>query len=158
MEYRNLKWNNPEHTSFNAELYHSEYGWIPYTVTEDDTGRGSFLWGMREGLDIEEFTVIQPTVEEIKQKIVNQVQQLLDTTAQQKNYDNGVSLASYANSTIDSFKQEALVFIEWRDTVWNTCYYYLDLFNKGEYEFTSVEDFIALLPTFTWENKDEISE
>lgn len=140
-----------------------------FTLDEEYSERANFC--NKNGYCIEEieplkdgtrqFTIKelrQPTKEEIIKEIKNRVQQLLDDTARQKNYDNGVSLASYANSTIDSFKQEALSFIKWRDTVWNTCYHYLDLYGKGEYEFTTVPDFLSLLPTFNWENTSEVSE
>src|SRR5574344_191548 len=88
----------------------------------------------------------QPTNEEIIKEIKNRVQRLLKDTVKQKDYDSAESLASYANSTVDSFKQDALSFIKWRDTLWLTCYHYLDLYKAGEYEFTTVSDFLSLLP------------
>ena len=150
----NAKWDDTSHKSITVEMLTDTYNCLCeyHFVTTDP----EFQEIVDSGFNIEEPE--QPTVEEIVQEIKDRIQLLLDDTAKQKNYDNGVSLASYANSTIDSFKQEALSFIEWRDTVWETCYHYLDLFNKGEYEFTTVADFLSLLPTFNWENNSEVSE
>lgn len=148
------QWDDTSHKSITAQILTDAYNCLcEYHFVSTDP---EFQEIIDSGFNIEEPE--QPTVEEIIQEIKDRIQQLLDDTARQKNYDNGVSLASYANSTIDSFKQEALSFIEWRDTVWNTCYHYLDLYQKGEYEFTTVSDFLSLLPTFNWENNSEVSE
>lgn len=148
------QWVDNEHSGINARVLTDTYNMLcDYHFIPVDP---EFQEIVNSGFNIEEPE--QPTVEEIIQEIKDRIQLLLDDTARQKNYDNGVSLASYANSTIDSFKQEALSFIQWRDTVWNTCYHYLDLYGKGEYEFTTVSDFLSLLPTFNWENTSEVSE
>ena len=150
----NAKWDDASHKSITAQILTDSYNCLcDYHFVATDP---EFQEIVDSGFNIEEPE--QPTVEEIIQEIKDRIQLLLDDTARQKNYDNGVSLASYANSTIDSFKQEALSFIQWRDTVWNTCYHYLDLYQKGEYEFTTVSDFLSLLPTFNWENNSEVSE
>ena len=148
------QWTDNEHSGINAKILTDTYNMLcDYHFIPEDP---EFQEIVNSGFNIEEPE--QPTVEEIIQEIKDRIQLLLDDTARQKNYDNGVSLASYANSTIDSFKQEALSFIQWRDAVWNTCYHYLDLYQKGEYEFTTVSDFLSLLPTFNWENNSEVSE
>lgn len=148
------QWTNNEHSGINAIVLNDIYNMLwNYHFTPKDP---EFQEIVNSGFEIQEPE--QPTVEEIVQEIKDRIQLLLDDTARRKNYDNGVSLASYASSTIDSFKQEALSFIQWRDTVWNTCYHYLDLYQKGEYEFTTVSDFLSLLPTFNWENNSEVSE
>lgn len=150
----NARWDDASHKSVTAQILTDTYNCLcEYHFVSTDP---EFQEIVNSGFEIQEPE--QPTVEDIVQEIKDRIQLLLDDTARQKNYDNGVSLASYANSTIDSFKQEALSFIQWRDTVWNTCYHYLDLYQKGEYEFTTVSDFLSLLPTFNWENNSEVSE
>ena len=150
----NAKWDDTSHNGITAQILTDTYNCLcEYHFVSTDP---EFQEIVNSGFEIQEPE--QPTVEEIIQEIKDRIQQLLDDTARQKNYDNGVSLASYASSTIDSFKQEALSFIQWRDTVWNTCYHYLDLYQKGEYKFTTVSDFLSLLPTFNWENNSEVSE
>lgn len=63
----------------------------------------------------------------------------LDSFAQSWGYDNIVSACSYANSTNEKFKAEALALISWRDAVWEV------VANVGITTQT-VEAFKALLP------------
>src|SRR5690242_8980331 len=46
------------------------------------------------------------------------LQNALDAVAQSWGYDNLISAASYANSTVPQFKAEAEVLISWRDQTW----------------------------------------
>jgi hypothetical protein len=59
-----------------------------------------------------------PTVSDFE----NAVQTWLDAGAQAWRYESILSAASYANSTVQQFKNEALALIAWRDNVWNNCY------------------------------------
>lgn len=56
-EIRNAKWNNSEHTSFDVELNHPEYGWIPYTVIDGDMPDTYCyrIWAIKDTLDIQEY-------------------------------------------------------------------------------------------------------
>ena len=67
-EIRNAKWNNPEHTSFDVELNHPEFGWIPYGVADGDCYKISDIKDM---LTIQEYTppeidITQEYLEEIE--------------------------------------------------------------------------------------------
>ena len=59
-----------------------------------------------------------PTVTDFE----NAVQNWLDAGAKAWRYESILSAASYANSTVTQFKNEALALIAWRDAVWNACY------------------------------------
>ena len=85
--------------------------------------------------------------------IQNAVQNLLDSKAREKNYDNGFAIASYALSTNDIFRSEAARFIAWRDAVWGKCYQILDAYKAGEIEMPSVENVIAVLPELEWDDE-----
>ena len=85
--------------------------------------------------------------------IQNAVQNLLDSKAREKNYDNGFAIASYALSTNDIFRSEAARFIAWRDAVWGKCYQILDAYKAGEIEMPSVENVIAVLPELDWDDE-----
>lgn len=64
-EIRNAKWNDSEHTSFDCELNHTEYGWIPFTVKGNDTSYYcSELWKNRDTFEIQEFVPV-PVQEDI---------------------------------------------------------------------------------------------
>ena len=85
--------------------------------------------------------------------IQNAVQNLLDSKAREKNYDNGFAIASYALSTNDTFRSEAGKFIAWRDAVWGKCYQILDAYKAGEIEMPSVENVLAVLPELEWDDE-----
>ena len=107
------------------------------------------------GFKIAEKPVKEPTQEEIvKSRIIeiqSAVQNLLDSKAQEKNYDNGFAIASYANSTDTIFHEEANRFIVWRDQCWRECYDILAQFQSGELEMPTVEYVLERLPTLEWE-------
>jgi len=63
-----------------------------------------------------------PTAAQIIAQFETAVQDYLDTFAQTWNYESILSAASYANSTVAQFKNEALALIAWRDEVWSSCY------------------------------------
>ena len=56
-ETRNAKWNNAEHTSFDIEINHPEFGWIPYGVRDGDSPDTYCykLWAARDTLTIQEY-------------------------------------------------------------------------------------------------------
>lgn len=90
------------------------------------------------------------TPEQRIKEIQDAVQNLLDTKAQEKAYDNGFALASYATSTDDTFRTEAQTFVAWRDRCWRKCYEILDQFKSGEIEMPSVEYVMSELPVLEW--------
>src|SRR5690606_11463257 len=53
-----------------------------------------------------------------KRLYADALQNHINTKSRQKEYDNGFACASYANSTNETWKQEALDFIAWRDACW----------------------------------------
>lgn len=91
--------------------------------------------------------------EEITQRITEiqiAVQNLLDSKAKEKLYDNGFAIASYATSTVEKFRNEASSFIAWRDACWTKCYEILALFQNGEIPMPTVEEVMLQLPTLEW--------
>jgi len=99
-------------------------------------------WAMTEG----NLPIIDNTIPVTEQDVITVVQNLLDTTAQSKRYDNMLSLSTYVNSTVPKFKAEAEAGIAWRDICWSTCY---DILLSG-IEITSVEDVLIQLPPIVW--------
>lgn len=79
------------------------------------------------------------------------LQSLIDKKAQERNYADGYSLATYVSSSVASWKQEADTFVAWRDACWQ---YAIDVQNQvesGQLETPSVGDFINGVPSFSWE-------
>ena len=91
-----------------------------------------------------------PTQEEIKQMFTDTIQKYLDTTAQERRYDNIFTAISYVNSTDETFAREAQACLVWRDKVWRKCYDILDAVEAGEREIPTVEELIFELPTIEW--------
>lgn len=61
------------------------------------------------------------TQEELVQRLTNTVQAHLDKTARERNYDSILSACSYAAAP-NPFQVEGLAFLNWRSSVWSTCY------------------------------------
>jgi len=78
------------------------------------------------------------------------VQSLLDAKAQEKQYDNGFTVASYVVSTNPIWKAEAEAFVAWRDAVWGYALAELDKVQSGTREIPTLEAFLEELPPFEW--------
>lgn len=87
----------------------------------------------------------QKTNEEIQKEYAQAMQAHIDQTARTKDYDDGYACATYVNSTNDVWKQEALDFIAWRDSVWSYAY------NVQQQDtIPDLEDFIDNAPKIGW--------
>ncbi len=99
-----------------------------------------------------------PTAEElqaaeearIRQEMTQTVQEHLDATAREKNYDGILSLCTYATSTNTKFAAEGQAGVEWRDAVWDKCYTLLAEVQAGTRPIPSKEDLLLMLPSFNW--------
>lgn len=77
LEYKDLKWNNTDHTSFDANIKVGD-SWLPYTCNSEDDGVGSQLWAIRDTLDIEEFVPYVPTLDEVKAQKLGEISSSAD--------------------------------------------------------------------------------
>jgi len=107
----------------------------------------------------------QPTVEELeaeipqyqrqfdvdtfKNNISFKVSALLDSTAKVKGYDNAYSLIGYVNSSNATWKAEADVFVNWRDSVWEAVFIEYSAIDSGG-NIPDEDVFIASLPQIEW--------
>lgn len=101
-----------------------------------------------EGMEKPEY---EKTDDEVIRDIQVAVQNLLDSKAQEKLYDDGFSLASYANSTVEKFRNEANAFIAWRDQCWSKCYEILGQYQSGEITRPDSTYVLERLPVLNWE-------
>lgn len=74
----------------------------------------------------------------------------INKIARSKQYNDAVSLASYADSTNSQWKQEALTFIAWRDSVWLFAFEKLKEVQQGLIPQPTIEELIVSLPTINW--------
>ncbi|MFC0245834.1 hypothetical protein ACFOLL_12540 [Falsochrobactrum ovis] len=106
--------------------------------------------GMRrwDGEKVVEYTppLPMPTADDYRREIQN----LIDTKAQEKDYDSGATLASYVSSTIPQWAAEAQAFVAWRDAVWLHALTELDKVQSGARSQPTIEGFLAELPTMEW--------
>lgn len=80
----------------------------------------------------------------------NAIQSLIDETARSRRYKHGDAFASYFNSTVRPWKDEASAFVAWRDDVWQYAYSELSKVQAEEREQPSVADFLLELPEIVW--------
>lgn len=74
----------------------------------------------------------------------------MDTVAQQKQYANAVSCASYSASTNTQWKNEAATFIAWRDSVFTYAIAQYALMQQGQRAIPTWLQFQAELPVIVW--------
>lgn len=162
-------WDNaPENTIYYEKLYDDghlgsftespemayKFGWFNNRVSKDNV----------EQSEINGWTYLKErcphkSQEEVQQEAVTQriteiqiaVQNLLDSKAQEKLYDNAFAICSYANSTDETFHAEANQFIAWRDHCWRKCYEILALFQNGDIPMPTVGEVLRQLPALDWE-------
>jgi hypothetical protein len=78
------------------------------------------------------------------------IQAHVDATAQQRNYDSGITCASYVNSTSPAWAAEAAAFVAWRDAVWAYAFTELAKVEGGQREQPTVAEIIDELPAIAW--------
>ena len=85
-------------------------------------------------------------------EIVVMVQELIDSTAQQKRYDTGESCCSYVGDPDEEFNADAVAFQAWRGRCWRICYNILNSVKAGTVAPEDVTDEYVLerLPVMEW--------
>jgi hypothetical protein len=78
------------------------------------------------------------------------IQGHIDATSRAKDYADGFALASYVNSTIPAWAEEATAFVAWRDQVWVYAYTELAKVQAGVRPQPTIKDLIAERPAITW--------
>lgn len=96
------------------------------------------------------FLFYGPEFDKRKKAIVDAVQKMMDETAQSRNYDDIFTAISYKDSTVESFRNEALACLEWRDNVWVTCYAILNDVVTMKRDLPELDEILAELPTINW--------
>lgn len=79
-----------------------------------------------------------------------QLASYVDSVAQQKQYENAVSCASYINSSVVQWKNEATTFIAWRDSIYNYAIAQQTLMQSGKRTIPTFDEFKTELPVIVW--------
>ncbi|MDH2092571.1 hypothetical protein N5K21_28055 [Rhizobium pusense] len=80
----------------------------------------------------------------------NAIQNLVDSTARERQFRDGVTLASYIGSTKPKWAAEAQAFVAWRDNVWFYAYGELAKVQAGQRQQPTVEQFRAEISPIAW--------
>jgi len=80
----------------------------------------------------------------------NAIQNLVDETAREKQFRDGVTLASYIGSTIPKWAAQAMAFVAWRDNVWRYAYGELAKVQAGQRPQPTVEKFLDEIARIAW--------
>jgi hypothetical protein len=80
----------------------------------------------------------------------NAIQNLVDSTAREKQFRDGVTLASYTASTKPNWAAEAQAFVAWRDNVWSYAYGELAKVQAGTRPKPTVEKFLDEIARIAW--------
>lgn len=78
------------------------------------------------------------------------IQAHIDTTAQERSYDSGITCASYVGSTNPGWAGEATAFVAWRDAVWIYAYAELAKVETAQRPQPTIEAFLSELPAIAW--------
>jgi len=87
---------------------------------------------------------------EVKGIIISAIQEKLDAFAKSRDYDNIMSVCSYANSTVPQWAAEGQYCVQMRDTYWLIAEQFLNNYLSGIISRPSMEEVIAALPELVW--------
>lgn len=96
------------------------------------------------------FVPREPTPDEIKQMLIDGVQNWMDEVAMSRGYDGILSACSYIDTGVERFDIEGAQARRWRSQVWAYCYAYLDEVLAGNRNIPSLEELIEELPKIDW--------
>ncbi|WP_236772017.1 hypothetical protein G6K87_05635 [Agrobacterium tumefaciens] len=106
--------------------------------------------GGRKFIDGEVVVVEPSTVPATILDYENAIQNLVDNTARERQFRDGVTLASYIGSTKSKWAAEANAFVAWRDNVWFYAYGELAKVQAGQRPQPTVEQFLGEIARIAW--------
>jgi len=88
-----------------------------------------------------------------KQTIIlatNAAQTHIDSVAQARGYDSGLSCISYAGGSHPVYSVEGAAFRDWRDAVWDYCNALAAAVQTGTAPMPTIENYLAGIPVMVW--------
>lgn len=80
----------------------------------------------------------------------NAIQVAIDDAAREKQFNDGVTMASYVASTVEPWATQAKAFVAWRDDVWQYAYSELEKVKGGVRPQPTIAEFLLELPDIVW--------
>lgn len=119
--------------------------WIDGDITKE-----SLIVGETVAFDGEKIIVTLQYRMPNEQEYADAIQKHINQVAKDRQYDDGVSLASYITSTNTQWKTEAETFVAWRDSVWAYAFNLMTQVQAGTAPQPSIEELINQLPQIIW--------
>lgn len=130
--------------SYDTAQYRTAAGWC--------NENGAVITDKGKYYEVE--AIQEPTEEEKQEQIKNYlkavVQNWMDKTVQEREYDGVHTACLYVNSPIEKFQKEGQACLEWMSAVWVKCYEIQDEVLAGTREIPTEEELIAELPVLEW--------
>lgn len=124
----------------------------PIVVTEDGMVEAPGLFSRELGPDLGVGVVPETSVNEQTEMLESimaaarqSINEVVESYARSKGYNDAASFASYVPSTVPNWAAEAKAFVEWRDAVWVTAYTKMAEVQAGAAVPTE-EELLAMLP------------
>ena len=118
----------------------------PPTISNNEVlSWNGFVWEVRNKTSEELQADLDKKIAEYDAALTN----YLDSVAQQKKYDNRITCALRAGYA-GPFQQEGTAYGVWMDQCNAQAYQILDQVTAGQIPTPTIEEFLAMLPTFTW--------
>ena len=140
--------------SFDCELEHPTFGWIPYTSAANDPDLEAQI--LYEAILRGQFGEPAPYApqglppEVLQAQLTLTVQAFLDATPIAHGYDGILSLCTYATSSNPKFASEGQAGVLWRDEVWGKAHEVMLEVQSGTRPAPTRDELIALLPVMQW--------
>lgn len=141
------------YTQFLTEEELKEYGYLKviyedYPKDIDEFKKVVVSKEIKDDAYVVSYKIVDKTLEELTALFKEKIQELLDTKAREKGYDDILSACSYAGYE-NEFKAEGEAFGIWRAKVWKYGYALLEAISKGEKALPkSFEELMKELPKF----------
>lgn len=153
-QIRNPKWANKEHSILDCEVDFDDLveEFVPFSTTAISTY--PYMIDIFQKCVNGDFGTVQeyvepivpePTQEELKALFITSVQNLLDTKAEERGYDNIVSACSYAGYN-NPFRAEGEAYGIWRANCWQVGYQILAEVEAGTRPMPTIEEVLAEMP------------
>lgn len=113
-----------------------------WTEFIDNAGRRKWVEG--------EVVAFEPSLSPTITDYENAIQNLVDSTARERQFRDGVTLASYTASTKPKWAAEAQAFVAWRDNVWSYAYGELAKVQDGQRQQPTVDRFLDEIARIAW--------
>jgi hypothetical protein len=91
-----------------------------------------------------------PALESFSDAYIGSLQQVMDSTARSRGYDDIKSAITYLQSSIPKFAAEANAMCGWRDAVWMYGLEEMRLVQAGAKPLPAMEQFLSAMPQVEW--------